>query len=183
MSSSGPVKLLSEHFINPPQASFLVFACEGHLGNAFTKRDKIFFGKIEVLCSKSVFLRKRTAKNTHIVRLFKSATVFLYFGARGTTHAKRHPRMIVFPPSKMVVTVRSFNHLTMYIAAQAELNTDFSLHDISLQLVMDIDDMTEPVRLPTQQHPQFLVRGRNRSFSEMKSNFQSSFPSLFECGC
>jgi hypothetical protein len=52
-----------------PQARFLFLICKDNFHDPFAKSYKIVFGKVKVLCSKIILLRKRAAEYSHVVSL------------------------------------------------------------------------------------------------------------------
>ena len=52
------------------------------------------------------------------------------------------------PRSKVVVRVSARDHLSMNVTAEAQLNADSVLLDGLFELIFDMYDMTQSVRLP-----------------------------------
>lgn len=63
------LNLCSHAIVYLPQTRFLFLICKDNVHDPFAKSYEIVFGKVKVLCSKVILLRKRAAEHSHVVSL------------------------------------------------------------------------------------------------------------------
>lgn len=76
------------------------------------------------------------------------------------------------PRAKVVVRVSARDHLSMHVTAEAQLNPDSVLLNGLFELILDMYDMTQPVRLPGQECLQLQIRCRIFALGEVQRDLQ-----------
>jgi hypothetical protein len=100
----------------------------------------------------------------------ESVTGVFCSAGRRRTHTQDHGRLVNLPPLPKVMGLKpSTYHASVHVAAQAQLQPNARpLHDLLPYPFTHMDNMSDPIRPPTQQHIQLSIAGRALGLGEMQ---------------